>query len=74
MHLQGQASAPSPQRARELHETACALKLAQACGRLAVLYARGIGGEPDPQRAQEASKRACELGDGVSCLALKGSR
>jgi len=74
MHLQGQARAPSPQRARELHEKACALKLAQACGRLAVLYARGIGGEPDPQRAQEASKRACELGDGVSCLALKGSR
>ena len=58
-------------KARQFYGIACAKAKAVACGRLAHLLEKGLGGTADLKRAQSLRKKACTLGHSKSCVSVK---
>ncbi|MCA9520339.1 MAG: protein kinase, partial [Myxococcales bacterium] len=57
--------------AQSHYQTACELKHAVGCARLAQLYLLGIDGKRDARKATLYYRRACALGHAASCQAAK---
>ena len=58
-------------KARQFYGIACAKGRASACGNLAGLLDKGVGGPADPKRAQSIRAKACKLGHQKSCVSVK---